>query len=518
MNTREKQWVWGVLVMILTAAGAKSGMVVTLNGPVTAVVADHRYGAEATWSHDTDIAYKKLYYAEACGFKFNLALTVFDSPFNIYAPVSLQDRTGAFGTGRLECQIYFQTDRWRDPRLSDAAQTYPIIPDYYATTWSQAGVDAGFDVTLGASKPSRQPNHGQQLYDVSQGAYGEDVANGTPGSTNVFSGLMNHHINWVKDNFGNRPSAASYRNGQTGAAYAIPTLLLGARNSGASSTVDYQSASPTLLASIPSTTRMGDMDKTREEVLAFTGDLLRLAISTRGWYTDFVHWHSSPRFETTLHDFYESQRAVMQGHDVVTLNYGEALEHRVLRDMATVGSEVVGEELILTVTYHDPYGTLPLEAINIPLSVRVNTKGTVLEGKEIKSSDAAGIRKLSSNIFIVEVPFNGAEETLAVHLEEESGAPDYLDFTQPSLLAVSLAGGVLSVEADSAVRLAVFTTPTSADLLEIELLDRSNTLSTQHTLTVGSGADGKDVYIGAITSQKQSGLWKMTGTSGAVKQ
>lgn len=524
----------GVYFMPLT------GYTVSRPHECLATACDHRYGATATWSQTTDTAQtNSMFYAEACGFKFNMALTVFDSPFSTgaaYVPVA--QRQEAARTGRLSFQIYFQTDRWRAPNVAASEQNlmikYPRIPDYYATRWTAAGVAAGFKVTPGDAKRTRTPNHGQQMFDLSGGEYGFSLAGSQKGRWDALSDLAEVHCEWVKANFGHYPSAGAYRNGQRGATGGMSPFFLGLRNSGATGELRYGTSpeghsflgsskpfTPVESRSMASTTRAGDMDLPREKVLTLCSDLLRKAIQTRGWYRDFIHWHTVPRFQTTLHDLLEAHRNEIGSVDVVTLNYGEALEHKFLRDMATVSAAKETDGIMIQVTYKDPYGGLPLRAIQIPLSVKVNLAGTALEGRKITCPEACGVRKLSESLVVVDVPFHQREESVTVHLREAVGAPGSLDFSLPSVVSVKLTGQRLHVRTDRPTRLALFTLPVGLALASVypagtqrtatvELVGRDNTLTERHIMDLGATAPelmACDLYIGVISKERQSILW-----------
>ena len=503
---------------------------------------DHRFGADATWSHSTDTADAgTFFYAEACAFRFNLAVDVFDSPFRFSHPwMPLPEKQGASGNGRISFEIYFQVDRWHVPV---GGESFPKIPDYDATQWSQAAVDAGFHVKPGESKRSRFPNHGQQLYDISGGRYGFDVKTGRAGSVDVLTPLIRYQRQWIQDSYGRAASVAAYKGGKNeeGAAYGMMPFFLGARGGIADGCLAYGRSrqterylgsstpcelTPQQASSLSLSTRTGDMNLSRDEVLRQSTQLLREAIRTGGWYTDFIHWHnhlglSDPATRMTLHDFFAAQRAAMAGANVVTLGYGEALQHKFLRDMASVTVDGGPDKLAVHVAYRDPYRSLPLDRFRIPLSVRVDLAGTPWAGRDIVSPDAEGIHKLSTDVFVVEVPFHQKEETVTVRLFTAKTSPDYLDFGLPSIVSVSGEPGTWRIVTDKPTRLVLFAAPPGGDLRRVVPLGRSNTLGCRHVVVPGDTAakhEGSDLYIGAITGTGQSILCgpgrKQPGTEG----
>ena len=93
--------------------------------PVSAqsiIPCDHRYGTIASWSQCTDVLVPdSRYRTELWGFKYNLALTVFDSPFSV---ATTTDKSECAETGRLSWEVYFQNDRWMKPDDYDCSGLY----------------------------------------------------------------------------------------------------------------------------------------------------------------------------------------------------------------------------------------------------------------------------------------------------------------------------------------------------------------------------------------------------------
>ncbi|MBT7301051.1 MAG: hypothetical protein HN849_16140 [Victivallales bacterium] len=483
---------------------------------VPAIACDHRYGAQATWSQSTDASQlNSFYWAEACAFRENLALTVFDNSFaQGRAYVTVPERQEAAKSGRLSFQVYFLSDTWMNPKTGKPTR----IPDYYGKVWTKAGVAAGFKVVPGEAKTTRTPNHGQQMFDVSGGRFGHDVKNGKPGREDVLTGLIEYQTNWVRTNFG-ACSAAGYRNGQTGASYAMPAHLLGVRNSGHNGDLSYGRSprdkailgtgrypdlTPKDTASFVLTTRAGDIDKPREALAAYCGKLLQEAIAKRGWYRDFNHWHTSPRFGLSLEHFLADQRKTIGNHDVVSLGFGSALQHKFLRDMATVSARETPQGVRLNVEFRDPYGSLPLATLRIPLSVRVELAKTSLAGKDVASPEGCAIRRLPNDVVVVDIPFPGREGTVSVHLEA-TDTPNYMDLAKPRVLRTAFQNGSLLVTTDKPTRVVVFASPKGKGLRGVRPMARVHEPSTKHTIPL-QPKPGHDLYVGAITERHQSSL------------
>ncbi|MCE5252060.1 T9SS type A sorting domain-containing protein [bacterium] len=512
---------------------------------------DHRYGAVASWSQCTDVLVPSTRYdAELWGFKYNLALTVFDSPFSITVTT---DKSECSQTGRLSWEVYFQIDRWVNPDGWEypkdykyySEKDYPYIPDYFLKEWTEVGQHYFPDVTVGAVKPYKYPNHGQQLYDLSGGRYGYNWQNGRSGEIDVVSDLIVYHREWVKQISGRYPSCFSYRMGEIGVRYAMEKWFIAGRNSafnasgksrtsyGVSKITGKYLGYPdrfnyTADEAIcqPSSTRYWDCwntklssqaFETRIEGIAYCESVLEKTLENHGWYNDFTHWHDTCKDD--LEVFFASQRFAIGDAFVFTGGYGECMQHRFLRDSVdNITTRWEGNTCIIEVHESNWIGGLPIEVFSIPLSVQVDLSGTALAGNDITSNDSPGIRKIAPNLFSVDVPFTAQGNFLPVHIAPTT-TPHYLDFVRPNFLSITAADRILTVETDKPVRLALFWTKRDEPEYETVILCRCNDLATKHVIDFNDTAlltyGGKrswtdvetgDIYIGAITETKQSTL------------
>jgi len=521
---------------------------------LTAIPSNHRYGADAIWSHSTDqvthynyddnlpdkprTLISSFHNAELSGYKYNFNLLAFDTRFEGFAEyLEEAKRQDAYTSGKVNFGIYFPLDRWADLSVpvgeTNPYVKFPEIPDYYETAWTQNGVDAGFNVTVGQVKQARYPAHGQDLYNISNGSYGYDEVNSVAGQYDVLTPLADWMKEWYKAIYGMYPSAMAYRYSQDGMKYATLQHFLGIRRGGVDKSVRYDFTRDEMKR-IPNTTQIGDslyywsMD--RPAAIAECENVLQTAIDSDGWYRDFCHWQTSPNSE--LYEFFASQRAKINENikEVLSIPLDEAFEHIYLRDMATVTAvENVGT-VVLQITYTNPYTDLPTEDFKIPLSVEVDLSGSILDGKDISST--CKIRKLSANKFIVEAPVdfvNPVSITLS-----ETATPDYMDFTLPQITQSTVSNGIMNITTDKPTRLAIFIVDKGGQLYNNRLLCRDNTLNTEHTidlndtsnLNYNSGYFGsislndivstKDIYVGVITEERQSILSDVIVTDGSI--
>lgn len=234
---------------------------------------------------------------------------------------------------------------------------------------------------------------------------------------------------------------------------------------------------------------------------------LQQAINNKGWYNDFSHWHwaefygDKNQFEQLMNEF----KTLLNDTNYINLGSSEAIEYMWLRKQFKRGGLYQdGSELVLlseVINNND----LPYGVIDSTLSVQVNLTGTILENKDITSN--TDILKVDDNKFIVQVPYSKYDGFRTVRLKETS-TPKYLNFSKPTITSKQLSGDSLTIVTDKPTNIVVFTTPTGAELYQASLVSRSNIMNTNHIIKL-PGVTNKDVYIGAITKEKQSTLNKV---------
>ena len=465
-------------------------------------VCQHKYGAVATWSHCTDTIQTAYARGEINAFKNNLQVTGFINPW-----WPIVDVQASFATGRTAYGIYFPTDRWFNPLATEGSSSsvkYQLIPDFNSATWTQAGVTAGLVTSdkIGTAKDLSYPQHGQQMFDLTGGLYGYDLINNIAGQIDVLSGLIEYLKGWFYWLLGYYPSCASYGYGRETGAYGMYDFYIASRTSTYDYTYDYNLTHQSAIQ-LPTTTRqydmVADLGISVAASQAICVDKLTDSIATGGWYRDFTHWHSSG---STLTTFFATQRAEMGASDVVTLDYGSAVEYMVLRDMVRrVSLYTYNSTLVLVVDIKNE-DEIPLTTINVDLSVEIDTTGTILEGKEITSS--VPIRKLGTNSFIIEVPYYKKDGFPSVVLEETEFT-DYMDFELPSIVSAAVEDNTLTVVTDKPTNLVLYSTAIDGALYTAVVLKRNSIMATTHIVDVtGIDFSTKDCYIGVITPEKQS--------------
>lgn len=234
---------------------------------------------------------------------------------------------------------------------------------------------------------------------------------------------------------------------------------------------------------------------------------LQKAIDNKGWFNDFSHWHWAEFYgdKNQWSQFMERQKSLLSNVNYVSLGASEAVEYMWLRKQFKRGGLYEsGDDLVLlceTINAEQ----LPYQAIDTTLSVKVDTSGTILEGKDITSNTQ--ILKTDTNQYIVQVPYQKMSGFSTIRLKA-TDSPNYVTRYLPKLNGVSLNGTLLNVETDIPTKLTIFSTNKDAELYTASVLDRRNVFSRKHSIDIGD-VTNKDVYVGAISETKQSILQKV---------
>ncbi|TDM50007.1 hypothetical protein ETI06_05910 [Macrococcoides goetzii] len=451
------------------------------------VVNKNYNGATASFSHNTDTVAGDYVEKEISAFKNNTVLSAFVSPFS-----SITDVDNINITGAIEFGIYIPTDRWADPRYAtstDIMVKYPLIPDYNSSTWTQASIDAGFNVTLGATKTTKYPNHGQQLFDVSGGKYGYDLKNNVVGQTDVTTPLILFMKQWFKEKFRYNALTASYRNGASAIEYMLKDHFLNVRNSINDNNTDYS-----LSMQKSSTTRQGDMDTTmtREEILNTVRSNLETTLSTGGWYTDFTHWHTAPKGE--IDEFLNTITTTTGTRNLAKVGYKTATEYKALADnIGVVGVKSYNDSVLVAVKVKNDK---LIQEIQTNLFVNVNLTDTPLANKEITCD--YDIYKISMNNFMIAIPVNNVKALLL----RQTDKPQYKTLNKPQLVSSSKT----LIKTDVETNIVIYSVATGGSINDVTVVTRSTEYKTDHVINLSDTT--KDYYCGMITKNKMMNLVK----------
>ena len=451
----------------------------------TTSIANHYLGADAGFTQSTDASLSAgFYYAEACAFKYNIESTVYDSPAHAFASGVVSE------TGRLEFAIYLQTQEWGLRNVFDQPSPAPV-PDL--------------------SDP-----------DIQRENYAR-------------------HYKWFYERHGHAPACVAYQGG--GAAPSTTGMLFNYMLAGRTSAMSAYNNDPAVWTDInasgatkyhPVSTRFGDDSGAYpidDAISVFDN-----AIDADGWYRDFCHWHSNPIYDndSKLYNYYKKARETIDSYTnkrIVTLGSGTHAQQAWYRSIATSSIVDNGSSLTLSVNYtvpdwmneswtFDGFTSKPVETFIIPASIKVNTTGSSLAGNDITVSGAISIRKLATNEFLIEVPFNKISEVIDITISE-TDTPNYVNENLPVINTISNSGSNWIITTDQPTKLVLFRLPLGTLLSEIEaktsaskvlVPERINVLNSNHSLTI-SDYTSYDYYIGVITEAKQSILEKLEETS-----
>lgn len=516
--------------MRLKGVNAK-GITVLSNPIKTLYPCNHKYGADATWSHCTDTQTALYPHVELLAFRYNLIMTAFISPY-----VGMVDVKATNDTGAIKHGIYFVGQRMKDPTYIgdfNSHLSFPLISDFWDSVWmddSPSNQGHGFKPSVlldlipsemaGQPKQAQTPLHGTNMYQLTNGRYGHDVENDIPGENDILTPFIEYNQEWFKDIFGYYPSAGSYYYGISSARYRLKDYFLAMRNSGTGAMLyGYSKKDNKALGTnepfnygtdysmfMYATSRQWDMLGDKQVNMVTLQNTLREAITLDGWYNDFTHWHNVKAGDMEM--FFSTQREVMDEGlgKVVPLDYGTAIEYLYIRQMAErIPLYQSGDKLVIAIQTKNR-GGLNFKVFNTALSVELDTTGTILEGKEIEGIGDAGIIKKGVDQFIVEIPYNQRDGFHTIYLKESTN-PVYLDLIKPIISSVTKTLNELNIITDKPTNVVVYQVPRNGDIFNATILFRNNTMDTLHTFNISDiDFSNKDIYVGAITKEQQSTL------------
>ncbi len=492
--------------------------------PVT--VCNHRMGAVATFSHQTDSRFvSSIYAAELYGFRNNIRLGNY---VNNTLGLNNEGIGRTEATGLMRHDIYFGTDKWANPDTGIIEN----IPDHYLSEWSAAG-QKYFNAQIGDPKATRYPTCGKQMYDLTSGQLGFDTSAGTMGASSLkeFTDLVTYMQKLIIDNCGREASCGSYRNGVQGESSIMYGSFLGVRNSSYGDVIANKNADTRyggnlgtkidarslrqFFISFPSSSRWWDyvdnIGATQQQADAYVIAQWIKCIVENGWYRDFCHWHSA-RDKNSLYKidyFLNMIRTNASGSFFWSCSNGEALEYMFARELCNtvVACESNGNVFIIVDILDKFKGQFeqgfpldtPVRQLNTPLSVEVDLSATSLAGKNVVSSFRK-IRSLGNNKYVVEVPIFGREGLSSVKLMEGAGGVYNEALPQGEKV---ITGNKLTITTDQPTKCALFAVNSGGFDYDSSEYARSNTFSTIHEFDIQSG---KDYRAGIINDFYQSAL------------
>ncbi|WKU13038.1 hypothetical protein [Staphylococcus devriesei] len=234
---------------------------------------------------------------------------------------------------------------------------------------------------------------------------------------------------------------------------------------------------------------------------------LQKAIENNGWFNDFSHWHWAEFYgdKNQWSQFMERQKSLLSNINYVSLGASEAVEYMWLRKQFKRGGLYESDNDLVLLCETVNAEKLPYQAIDTTLSVKVDTSGTILEGKDI--TGPTQIIKIDTNQYIVQVPYKKMSGFSTIRFKETNN-PNYVTRDLPKVKNAVLKGAILNIETDVPTKLAVFTTDKGAELYTATVIGRRNIFSTTHSIRLDD-ITNKDIYIGINSETKQSILQKV---------
>ncbi len=500
-------------------------------------------GHVAAVTQDTDMLQTNKYeLAEIALFKNNVQGTAFIGANDEVLGGSTNYATllpKLIGTGRISFGMYFNTDWWVNPLTG----VFEEIPDYYSQTWTSKGVAAFKGAVLGAAKPTvdgignqiisyRYPNHGHQMYEISQGDYGYNFLTNTSGESNYSELKQSIDIQKTRlNNWGIKHSGFSFKNGRNdGYKLLIPYFLAGRNSDSMPTWGGTLSDAPITPFSLiryddinkSSSTRvwdswysMKDADNqpffaTIADAIVFMKQQIQRAITAGGWWSDFIHWHSLYVYNTPemFQDIFQAIDMQIGSQDVWRAGYLEVAEYSYIKGLIDmVGSLERNGELYFYYRLKDKFkGTntngiandVDLSYLSTPVSIRISTIGTSLAGKDITCEQATLIRKIDSNTWVISVPLISKTDEEVISFRVKQGSAAYYSNIKP---AITRSGNTFTSTVPS--KWVVWRKLTTDSLNTVREVSRDNVLKSSFTHTIETGYN---YYVGAISKYGHSSL------------
>lgn len=448
---------------------------------VNAKIASHRYGADASFSSNTD-NYKHdslFHFIEALHFKYDIGGQIFMNP-TILSGAGVDtptDRERIKNSGRVDFGIYLNLNDWINGDTATLRSTITEIKDSLnhvdnniSTISYRGGDTAGYDSLVwlkefvgGRTSLTNTPSDNVSDFENFYGINGTD----TLGNINNFTG-------WDIDGSMTNKNCFRLFNGDGW----------------------IEGDSLSTLANV-------------DTAIARIKD----AINKGGHSDNFTHFHTlrqSSNWGNGMDGFLKKLRDTIDANNkfLFTDSYESIIEYAWSRELIdSVWTTDKGDGLILNTTFQD-ITTIDRNLVKSPYTITLNTAGSNLEGKNLSCSDCVGIRQISSDSIALDIsiPSDLSQKTVNIDFAASS---DYYNFSIPTIQSVTFNGGIVSVTTNMPTRATVFyANRNSAGPWEINSnIVSDDGLTTNHTINISAIDEStKDLYIGVISKEKKSTL------------
>ncbi|MFW6762038.1 hypothetical protein ACODTN_04420 [Acinetobacter pittii] len=484
--------------------------------------------------HNTDRLIDRHYaLAEMFAFKYNVQCTSFLHAFGETTSSTLDGITSVenqnygetikavHNTGRISFGLYWRSDMWINPRTG----VQETIPDHNAKTWTSLGQQYFPNVVIGETKIEKYPNHGQQLFDESNGEFGYDMVNQVMGASNLSEIYLHteQQLSHIKAISGIDLTSGSFTNGAQGGWNVLIPKLFGMRNSaygyaGNNGNIKYFGLSRQEMMMQASTCRGWDAVNAGQIVdqtaaLNYSASEIDRAIVAGGLYSEFMHWHSLYRSGDTafFELFMQMVNTAMNGRDVWRAGNNEVNEYYVIANsIERIGSYMAKGKAYIAVQFKDLFIDSDTNGISnainptrmtTPISIQIDLNGTSLAGKNIYSRQAQTVRNVGSNLWIINVsPINTYKNGVMLFEVEEAFNNDQLyDALAPTL---SISGS--TVTSDKKAKFVIWRKSINAEDKTMEAVHRTTEFS--GSLIYPFDNTNFKYHVGGITRSRVSNL------------
>lgn len=445
-----------------------------------------RYGAHFAINFNDDLLLpdnEDFLFGEAAHFKANLGLTLFDNVVSSPSTTHHQ-RKQIFDRGRVESGIYFPTELWSAgdglAALSTLVQTTRDSISPYGPTSClsyRSGTTSYVDSLqeIKAFIGGRNSVVGDTLGVGFNSEYGESDGLQLGKNYSIGFGSGAATPNYDYDFFTSRKSISRFQN-----AGGWP----------------FQADQSTIIPHMQI--------------------LVDSAIAHRGFYNNFTHLHDlwtsgGTDYRSTYFEMLDSIRSTIDVNGVMAFSggYCSIVDYSIVRESTDSirWQKRNDDEILINAYFSNPYDIDTSLIEGMAISIRVLLTGTSLVGSELSpSTNILGIRKVATDIFIVDVAYDGSSSVQGV---VNVGSGSYYEFTAPTISTATHTSGMLTVTSSQPAKVVVFYGDrTGSGPWDIyDSINSTGSFTTSHNIDVsGLPATGKDIYIGLINSSGKSSL------------
>lgn len=462
---------------------------------------NHAMGAVASFSENTDTTNIEVRHKIiAILNKYNLGASIYQSvvnPLQNSDLIEVPDYKAMEEYGRCTLSLYHRTQYMNDPTQPNGVIRH--IPDFAKTAYTEYGARKFENANDGDLKDIRTPNHGQEMYDITNGRLGWDSLQGWGESNGrEFKELIKYEKRWLEQFKGGKPViAGSYSLGRDITPDIRLPYLIVCRNSDSNGNTNYgvskidganlgtgnNDLSHLGLCALPSTARNAAISNNYSTITANAQD----ALDNNGWYQQFTHWQDISNL-ANADGYFNAIATVIGSNFVFSSDMGSVAAYKLLRDSFVSGNALEDDGGFIDLEIElDIADTINPMYLLQPLSFQIDTSGTVLTGLDITSNDSVRIFKESANVFTIDIDFRNYPTGRTIRLTDTL-TPNYTSKAKPVISNIVESGGVITFDTDIPTKSSLFYTTRGGNYYDSALVARDTELKTSHSFDLNDSA------------------------------